>query len=261
MNIKKMMTMLILVCAVGVLFAQPFKLDAKKEIIIGGALLTGEIFHNVYERTATQEDWDGRVYDKDDINAFDRLFMHAYNKPLNAVGNAMMALIPAGALGLNALCIYKNYELRDVLTETVMAAEVFLMAHTAPHVLKPLVSRVRPYNYYSAVDNPQKSDWNHSFFSGHTSMAFAGATFGSYTFCKWFPDSRLKIPVIAISYSLATFTGISRLYAGCHFATDVLVGAVAGTAIGFLVPWLHTLNTNETQVALLPNGVSFRQKL
>ena len=215
----------------------------------------------MYERTVSDTKWDGKVYDKDDVNAFDRQFMHAYNKPLNAVGNVMMGVIPVSVLAINAYFIYKNYELTDLLTETVMAAETFLLAHTAPHVIKPLVSRIRPYNYFSAVDNPQKSDWNHSFFSGHTSMAFAGATFGSYTFCKWFPDSKLKIPVIAISYTLATFTGISRLYAGCHFATDVLVGAAVGTAIGFFVPWLHTLNTKDTQIALLPNGVTVKKIL
>ena len=223
--------------------------------------MTGEIFHNVYERISSQKGWDGTVYNKDDVNAFDRNFMYAYNKPLNAVGNVLMVAIPAGALAVNALGIYKNYELTDLLTETVMAAETFLMAHTVPHIVKPLVSRVRPYNYFSAFDNPNKDDWDRSFFSGHTSMAFAGATFGSYTFCKWFPDSKLKIPVIAISYSLATFTGISRVYAGCHFATDVLTGAVVGTAIGFLVPWLHSVSTKETQIALLPNGVMVKKVL
>ncbi len=258
---RKILLAGILVFSLFTLAAQPFKLDLKKDAVIGGVLLSGEIFHNVYEFTASKERWDGTVYNKDDVNAFDRYFMHGYNKPLNAVGNVMMGVIPAGALVLNAIFIYKEYELTDLLTETIMAAETFLMAHTVPHVVKPLVSRVRPYNYYDAADNPEKNDWNHSFFSGHTTMAFAGATFGSYTFCKWFPDSKLKIPVIAISYSLATFTGISRLYAGCHFATDVLVGAAVGTAIGFFVPWLHRLSTKKTQIALLSNGVMVKKIL
>ena len=258
---RKILLSVILSFSIFTIAAKPFTLNLRKEAVIGGALLTGEIFHNVYEFTASKKSWDGTVYNKDEVNAFDRYFMHGYNKPLNAVGNVMMGVIPAGALALNAIFIYKEYELTDLLTETVMAAETFLMAHTLPHVVKPLVSRVRPYNYYAAADNPEKSDWNHSFFSGHTTMAFAGATFGSYTFCKWFPDSKLKIPVIAISYSLATFTGISRLYAGCHFATDVLMGAAVGTAIGFFVPWLHKVSTKETQIALLPNGVLVKKIL
>lgn len=258
---RKILRACLLASSLFTIAAQPFKLDVKKEAVIGGLLLSGEIFHNVYERTASKEDWDGRVYDKDDVNAFDRYFMHGYNKPLNAVGNVMMGLIPAGVFAVNAICIYKEYELTDLLTETVMAAETFLMAHTVPHTLKPLVSRVRPYNYYDAADNPEKSDWNHSFFSGHTTMAFAAATFGSYTFCKWFPESKMKVPFIAISYSLATLTGISRVYAGCHFATDVLMGAAVGTAIGFFVPWLHRVSTKETQIALVPCGVMVKKIL
>lgn len=261
MDAKKIILAALIGFSFFTLSAQPFKLDVKKEAIIGGALLTGEVFHNVYEHVASRDKWDGTVYDKDDINAFDRNWVYAYNKPIHAIGNIMMAAIPAGVLGLNAFFIYKNYELSDLLTETVMAAETFLMAHTFPHVLKPLVSRVRPYNYFSAADNPEKKDWNHSFFSGHTSMAFAAATFGSYTFCKWFPDSKLKIPLIAVSYSLATFTGISRVCSGSHFATDVLVGAAVGAAIGFFVPWLHTVSTKETQIALMPNGVMVKKIL
>ncbi|MBQ3966069.1 MAG: phosphatase PAP2 family protein [Treponema sp.] len=261
MHRKKIILAALLSLSILPLAAQPFSLNVTREAVIGGTLLTGEIFHNIYERTASKEKWDGRVYDKDDVNAFDRTFMHPYNKPLHTAGNVMMALIPAGVFAVNAIAIYKEHDLSALLTETVMAAETFLMAHTVPHTLKPLVSRVRPYNYYDAADNPEKSDWNHSFFSGHTSMAFAAATFGSYTFCKWFPESKMKVPFIAISYSLATLTGISRVYAGCHFATDVLMGAAVGTAIGFFVPWLHRVSTKETQIALVPCGVMVKKIL
>lgn len=71
----------------------------------------------------------------------------------------------------------------------------------------------------------------------------------------------MKVPFIAISYSLATLTGISRVYAGCHFATDVLMGAAVGTAIGFFVPWLHRVSTKETQIALVPCGVMVKKIL
>ena len=247
------------VCATHIA-AQPFALSPKTEIPLGAGLLAGEIFHNVYDFTVADDDWDGVPFDKDDVNAFDRPFMHAYNKPAARTGDAMMVLLPAGVVLFNSYCIYKNYALTDLLTQTVMAAETLLMAHTIPHIVKPLVMRTRPYNYY-AGDEALKDDWNRSFFSGHTTMAFAAATFGTYTYCKWFPESNWKIPVAAISYSLAAFTGISRLYAGCHFTTDVLVGAVVGSAVGFLVPWVHTLSTKDTQIALSPAGFSVTRRL
>ena len=39
--------------------------------------------------------------------------------------------------------------------------------------------------------------------------------------------------------TLATLTGIARVKAGVHYPTDVIAGAIAGSAIGYLVPRLH----------------------
>ena len=242
------------------LAAQPFALDLKTEIPLGSALLAGELFHNIYDFTAAEDEWDGTTfYDEEDVNAFDRAFMHRYNKPLDRAGDVMVVLLPVGVVLLNSYAVYKNYSLNDLLTQTVIAAETLLMAHTLPAITKPLVLRVRPYNYYFGGEG-MEDDWNRSFFSGHTTMAFAAATFGTYTYAKWFPDSSFKIPFAAISYGLAAFTGISRIYAGCHFTTDVLMGAAVGTAVGFLVPWLHTLSTKDTQIALSPAGFSVTKR-
>ena len=34
-------------------------------------------------------------------------------------------------------------------------------------------------------------------------------------------------------------TAACRVASGDHFLTDVIVGAVTGTACGFFVPWMH----------------------
>ena len=110
-------------------------------------------------------------------------------------------------------------------------------------------------------DDREDGDFANSFSSGHATMAFAGATFASYTFSKYFPDSSLKIPVIAGSYSIAVLTAALRMKSGNHFLTDVLTGAVIGSATGFLVPWMHTFNTkNDLNLGLTGNGVLFRVK-
>lgn len=240
--------------------AQPFTLSLKTEIPIGTALLAGELFHNIYDFTAATDKWDGRAYDKSDVNAFDRALMHRYSKPFDLTGDAMMVLLPAGTVLFSSYFVYKNYATKDVFTQVAIAAETLIMAHTLPHIAKPVVRRVRPYNYYPGGEG-KEDDWDRSFFSGHTTMAFAAATFGTYTFATWFPESPLRIPFAAVSYSLAALTGVSRVYAGCHFATDVLVGAAVGTAVGFLVPWLHTLCAKDTQISLSPAGFSITKHL
>jgi undecaprenyl-diphosphatase len=60
------------------------------------------------------------------------------------------------------------------------------------------------------IEEVQKGDWNSSFFSGHTTLSFAAATFTSYVFCKYNPDSKWKIPVIATSYTFAAATAASQ---------------------------------------------------
>ena len=63
------------------------------------------------------------------------------------------------------------------------------------------------------------------------------------------------------SYALATGVAVLRVSSGKHFLSDVLVGAVIGSAVGFLVPFFHTLNTkNDMNVAVTGNGLSFTMK-
>ena len=92
-------------------------------------------------------------------------------------------------------------------------------------------------------------------------MAFNGAVFLSYTFSKYFPESKWKIPMIAGSLTMALATGVQRILSGNHFITDVLAGAAIGSFTGFLVPFLHTLpKSKNLDVAVAPSGVLFKYR-
>ena len=58
-----------------------------------------------------------------------------------------------------------------------------------------------------------------SFPSGHTALAFSGASFIAYRY-----EKKYAIP----AYLLATFVGYSRVYAKKHYWDDVIVGAGIG---------------------------------
>ncbi|MBR4630538.1 MAG: phosphatase PAP2 family protein [Treponema sp.] len=239
----------------------PFELSFAKEFaLLGiGIALSGSdlILDNMMH--VNRQKYDGEIYDKDDVNAFDRFFMHGYSKSLHAVSNITLASLLVSPALLAPLSDRSLW-----LTEGIMYAETLLIANGLKELTKLCVTRIRPYMYYGMDSAPEDKiadgDFASSFFSGHSTMAFASASFLSYTFCSLFPDSSMKIPVVAGSFSLAALTAVLRVLGGNHFATDVITGAVVGSSVGFLVPFLHRTHGNGSCVQIAPSamGVSVR---
>lgn len=204
-----------------------------------------------------KKNYNGTQYYKENVNSFDRLFMNPYSKGLDITADITVGLSVCAPLFL----LYTDSN--EWITIGTMYAETLLLTNGIKEIGKIAASRVRPYMYY---DNyPQKAiengDWCKSWPSGHTAFSFASATFFSYVFTKYFPDSNWKYAVYATSYSLALTTGILRIKSGNHFCTDVISGAAIGTLCGFLVPWLHSINlkTNNT-VSVTPTSINFTFK-
>lgn len=96
--------------------------------------------------------------------------------------------------------------------------------------LKPVIGRPRPWVLIDGWVPLVYSD-DPSFPSGHTSASFA---FAAAACCcldaKW---------VKVLIYTAAALMGLSRLYVGVHFPSDVVGGAVIGALCGFLAAWLY----------------------
>jgi undecaprenyl-diphosphatase len=84
-------------------------------------------------------------------------------------------------------------------------------------LLKGIVNRERP-------EHNDNSRWDSSFPSGHAASWFAlAAVYGA------------KYPKYAIPlYSAGVLMGLSRIYLGQHYPSDVLTGAVIGIGFGYL---------------------------
>lgn len=95
-------------------------------------------------------------------------------------------------------------------------------------ILKNVVARIRPYDLNTEITLLVSALSDYSFPSGHTLASFEAAT------VLLIRDKRLGIPALVLAILIA----LSRLYLYVHYPTDVLAGAVLGTAIGFFACFL-----------------------
>jgi undecaprenyl-diphosphatase len=100
---------------------------------------------------------------------------------------------------------------------TGVVGRILKMLIDRPRPLKEMALLIQSHQVYIHVIG--KSLREYSFPSGHTFSAFSGATFLSLLFRRWSP----------LFFAIALMTGLSRIYVGAHFPTDVLAGMVIGT--------------------------------
>lgn len=115
---------------------------------------------------------------------------------------------------------------QDIKTKAYTIAAAEAVNFSATFLIKLTANRQRPFVTYPLLINDKASEAaGASFPSGHTSAAFATATSLSMAYPKWY--------VIAPSFAYASAVGYSRLYLGVHYPSDVLAGAIIGSASAY----------------------------
>ena len=94
-------------------------------------------------------------------------------------------------------------------------------------VIKPLVARPRPWLGVAGLIPLIGEPDPYSFPSGHTCAAFAAGMI----WLRTLPKRGLRIFVVA----MAVCMGLSRLYVGVHYPTDVIAGALIGSCCAWVV--------------------------
>ncbi len=153
-----------------------------------------------------------------DIN----IFLHIFGWNGRAFLDRLMKFITRSGdgylypfLGVMILLLDWKLGLKVVLTGLL----AFAIELPLYKLIKSKTTRLRPFEALPGIKNLIHAPDRYSFPSGHTAAAFIMAmVIGS-----GFPV--LLIPLLA----WASLVGLSRIYLGVHFPTDVLVGMIWGT--------------------------------
>jgi len=106
---------------------------------------------------------------------------------------------------------------------------------------------------YSKVCSPDYHGRTASFLSGHTSLPFALAAVdcSHHMALGLYGTRAADVAACVVLFAGASTTGMLRIVADQHWATDVAAGALLGTGLGYAIPWgLHY--TRPYRPKLLP---------
>jgi membrane-associated phospholipid phosphatase len=157
---------------------------------------------------------------------------------------------PTYAMGMLVVSSVGERDVRRWFDDVVPVMQAGIVTGVLNQAFKLLFVRRRPFaEFKGRSTQTRKGDVNTSFFSGHTGLAFAMASSsGAVASLREYRSA----PAIWIGGGmLAVTTGYLRVAADAHYATDVIAGAVVGTAVGLAIPLLfhRDVLTDEDPVA------------
>ncbi|WP_419954502.1 phosphatase PAP2 family protein [Neobacillus niacini] len=147
---------------------------------------------------------------------FDKRIMNLYFRTITHIGGALFISVT-----MLLLIIFATNQTR--LT-AISSAAALALSHIPVQLVKKFFPRKRPYLQIETtkiLPNPLK---DHSFPSGHTTAVFSVIV-----------PFLVQIPsLIAILLPLGLSVGVSRIYLGLHYPSDVIAGGFLGAFFGSL---------------------------
>lgn len=139
--------------------------------------------------------------------------------------------------GISVLALFATIAFVFLVLQRKRLSALLLAAGLAGGVglsegLKSLFGRERPPQAFQAVDT-----LNASFPSGHALLAAVFYLTLGVMLTRAFPKKRLKAFVLGAAILIAVLIGLTRVYLGAHWASDVLAGWSVGAAWA-MVLWL-----------------------
>lgn len=147
----------------------------------------------------------------------------------NALGTVIPSAVVVGALYGGGLILNNRWMRlagRHLFQSVLYAAVVTL-------TVKTLLGRHRPElnNGAYTFEGPSLRDEFNSLPSGHTTVAFA--------LCSSLAADIDHPVATVVLYTMAAYTGFTRMYDDRHWASDVFLGAIIGAVCGYTVANMH----------------------
>ena len=175
------------------------------------------------------------------INRFDRNAVGNYSERASNISDYLLYACIISPFAL-------NFNNQIPTNANIIIGESYLVTSSLVYFSKTTFQRKRPYVYNDKLPSQtrQNKDSQYSFFSGHTALAFNGALLTAKIYDDFHPDKD-NIYIYPAALSVASAVGVLRYKAGKHFPTDIIFGAIVGTASAFLITEVHKKGGGENE--------------
>lgn len=187
-------------------------------IIIICLVITGFILESVYER---------------EILEFDKLAFSLFKIRTPLLTKIFLIITNLGSPYVLIVLTLLSFLLKNKKLSFIITGNLGLIT-IINQVLKFIVKRPRPSDLFLIVET------GYSFPSGHSmvSLSFYGLLI--YFIYKYFKNKELKIFLITFLSLIIILIGISRVYLGVHFVSDVISGFLL--SLSYLMIFIKVIN-------------------
>jgi len=224
----------------------PYELKPEQEIglmLTGTGLLYGSVIgHN------NKPGW-GQIpisrLDPKSVWFIDRMAINNWDPGLNKAREVFEPALTLTSLGLiGAYGLISNNQKKnwsEMMSLTLMYMEGLYLSSGVMLLTKSLVNRARPYAYNKALsmEDRIRPANNESFFSGNATILFYNASFLSLLSLDLYPEARWPSYLIGGTFAIAELSAWWSIRSGMHFPTDVLTGAIWGSATALFINRIH----------------------
>ena len=132
--------------------------------------------------------------------------------PIAIVITSIGGAIVIAALAIDVLILVKNRKISFSIILNLVIATILNI------ILKNIVQRPRPDEYRLITET------GYSFPSGHSMVSMAFYGYFIYLTFKYLKNKKLKVLLITFLSILIILIGITRIYLGVHYTSDVIAG-------------------------------------